>query len=51
MTIERELRDLEGVTGIDAHADTKSVSVTWNEPATEDRIRSLLAEINYPAEE
>lgn len=49
MTIERELGELEGVSNVKADADTKSVTVTWDAPASEDGIKALLAEINYPA--
>ncbi len=48
-TIKRELSELAGVTSVEADAETKDVTVTWDAPATEDGVRSLLAEINYPA--
>ena len=51
MTIERELGELAGVKSVAADADTKTVTVAWDSPATWESIRSLLAEINYaPAE-
>jgi hypothetical protein len=37
------------VSSVKADADTKSVAVAWDAPASEDGIRALLAEINYPA--
>ncbi len=49
MTIERELRQLGGVKSVSAALDTKTVAVEWDAPATEESIRALLAEINYPA--
>jgi copper chaperone len=49
MTIKRELSELAGVTSVEADAETKDVTVAWDAPATEDSVRSLLAEINYPA--
>jgi copper chaperone len=49
MTIKRELSELAGVTSVEADAETKTVTVTWDAPATENSVRSLLAEINYPA--
>jgi copper chaperone CopZ len=49
MTIKRELSDLAGVTSVEANADTKNVTVAWDAPATEDGVKALLAEINYPA--
>jgi copper chaperone CopZ len=49
MTIERELGELEGVTAVSGDIEAKSVAVTWDAPATEESVKSLLAEINYPA--
>ena len=51
MTIKRELGELSGVTSVSGDADTKTITVEWNAPATWDGIKSLLAEINYPAAE
>ena len=49
MTIKRELSELAGVTSVDGDAEGKTVTVAWDAPASEDGIKSLLAEINYPA--
>jgi copper chaperone CopZ len=49
MTIKRELSELDGVTSVDGDVDGKTATVTWNAPASEDGIKALLAEINYPA--
>ena len=49
MTIKRELSELDGVTSVDGVVDGKTVTVAWNAPASEDGIKALLAEINYPA--
>ncbi len=51
MTIKRELGELSGVTSVSGDAETKTITVEWNAPATWDGIKSLLAEINYPAAE
>lgn len=48
-TIQTEVVELEGVTEVRASPDTKTAVVTFDAPATEAAIRSLLAEINYPA--
>jgi copper chaperone len=48
MTIKRELGGLEGVISVAGDAETQTVTVAWDSPATEDGIKSLLAEINYP---
>ena len=51
MTIKRELGELDGVVGVNGDADTKTVTVEWESPATWETIQSLLTEINYaPAE-
>ncbi len=50
-TIESELSELAGVTGVQAAQDTKQVTVTWNDPANWEQIKSLLHEINYPPQE
>ena len=49
-TIETELSDLQGVQSVKAAIDTKKVEIIFDAPATEDAIKALLAEINYPAE-
>lgn len=49
-TIETELGELPGVTRVKAEATSKQVTVEWEEPATWDKVRALLEEINYPAE-
>ena len=51
MTIKRELGELDGVTSVTGDVETKTVTVEWEPPATWDGIKSLLAEINYAAEE
>jgi len=50
MTVERELKELEGVVSVNADAETKTVSVEWKSPADWAGIEALLAEINYPSE-
>ena len=49
MTIERELGELEGVQSVKAAQDTKMVTVSWQAPATWDKIKALMAEMGYPA--
>lgn len=52
MTIEREVGELEGVSGVKAEQATKKVTVSWDPEATRwDAIEDLMKEINYaPAE-
>jgi len=47
-TIEMELGDMAGVTRVKADQGSKQVTVVWEEPATWEKIQSLLQEINYP---
>jgi copper chaperone CopZ len=45
-----EVGELQGVQSVKADQSTKNVQITFDAPATEEKIKSLLAEINYPAE-
>lgn len=47
-TIQTEVADLEGVKSVKADAMSKTVVIEFDAPATSDKIRQLLAEINYP---
>lgn len=47
-TIAMELSELEGVSKVDADVQTRMVKVTFDAPATEQKIIDTLAEINYP---
>ena len=47
-TIQTEVADLAGVKSVKADVDTKMVEISFEPPATEDQIKALLAEINYP---
>jgi copper chaperone CopZ len=47
-TIQSEVADLAGVKSVKADASTKKVEIVFDNPATEDAIKALMAEINYP---
>lgn len=47
-TIKTEVSELEGVQTVEADAATKRVTVAFDAPASEEKIKDLLAEINYP---
>ena len=49
-TIEMEVGELQGVQSVKADQGTKKVQITFDAPATEEKIKSLLAEIDYPVE-
>jgi copper chaperone CopZ len=47
-TIQTELTELTGVKSVKADAATKKVEIVFDAPASEEKIKTLLAEINYP---
>lgn len=49
-SIQTELAELPGVKAVNAKADTKLVTVTFEAPATQTSIETLLSEIGYPPE-
>ena len=49
-TIEMEVSELQGVQSVKADQATKKVQITFDAPASEETIKALLAEIDYPAE-
>ncbi len=46
-TIKTEVGELDGVKTVDANAQTKQTTITFDAPATEEKIVDLLKEINY----
>ena len=49
-TIRNELKEVGGVNLMDGDVDNRKITVEYEEPATEEKIREKLKEINYPAE-
>ncbi len=47
-TIKNEVGELAGVQSVEASAEAKQATVTFDSPATEEEIKALLASINYP---
>ena len=47
-TIKMEVGDIEGVQTVEAEVDSKEVTITFDDPATESQILALLEEIYYP---
>ena len=47
-TIEMEVGELQGVQAVKADLNTKKVEITFDTPADEQKIKALLAEIEYP---
>ena len=48
-SIKNELSELEGVKTVEGNPEDKQVAVEWESPATLDKIKEILKEINYPA--
>ena len=51
MSIQRELGKTEGVYKVEGDPGAKEITVQWEGPATLEKIKSTLKEINYPAAE
>ena len=49
-TIEMEVGEVQGVQSVKAEEASRRVVITFDAPATEETIKALLAEINYPVE-
>jgi len=47
-TIQMEVADIEGVQSVQANQESQVVEITFGDPATEESIKALMAEINYP---
>ncbi len=47
-TIQMEVGELAGVQSVSADVETKQATITFEPPASEDKIKTLLAEIDYP---
>jgi len=49
MTIQNELKELAGIKQVQGDAQNKAITVEWESPATLQKIRDTLRDINYPA--
>ncbi|MCU0489110.1 MAG: heavy-metal-associated domain-containing protein [Anaerolineales bacterium] len=47
-TIQSEVSELPGVQSVVADKDQRTALIVFDAPATEEMIKALLAEINYP---
>ena len=50
-TIQMEVAELEGVSSVQASNSTRQVTIEFEAPASQEQIKDLLAEINYPVAE
>jgi copper chaperone len=49
MTIKNELSEMEGIINVEGDSQTKEIKVDWQEPASLEKIKEKLEEINYSA--
>jgi copper chaperone CopZ len=49
MSIQRELGEIDGVSKVEGDPTAKEITVEWDAPASLEKIKSTLKEINYPA--
>ena len=49
MSIKNELSEMEGVKSVNGNPEAKSIDVEWESPASLEKIKETLIEINYPA--
>jgi copper chaperone len=49
MAIKRELGSVTGISKVEGDPGSKSITVEWQAPATEEKIKATLKGINYPA--
>lgn len=47
-TIKTEISELSGVHSVDADMESRKATIIFEPPATEQQIKELLTEINYP---
>jgi copper chaperone CopZ len=49
MTIKNELSEVDGIKSVEGDPDAKSIVIEWDSPASIEKIKETLKEINYPA--
>jgi copper chaperone CopZ len=50
MAIKNELGAMPGVKTVEGRPEDRNVTIEWDTPATLQKIKDMLKEINYPAE-
>ena len=50
-TVKKELSEIVGVSSVEGDPESKSITLKWDVPATLERIKQTLKDINYPAAE
>jgi copper chaperone CopZ len=51
MSIKKELEEIDVVSAVKGDAEKKEITVNWDAPASVEKIKETLKEINYPASE
>jgi copper chaperone CopZ len=49
MNIKNELSEIEGVKSVEGSPEDKSITVEYESPASLEKIKATMKEINYPA--
>ena len=49
-TIEMEIGELEGVKSVQGDVESRTVTIEFGDPATEQLLVDLMSEINYPVQ-
>jgi copper chaperone CopZ len=49
MNIKNELSEMEGVKSVEGSPEDKSITVEYESPASLEKIKATMKEINYPA--
>ena len=49
MAIKNELSEIEGVVRVEGDPEQKQITVQWDAPASLEKLKETLKEINYPA--
>lgn len=48
-SIKNGLNEIQGVSNVEGNHEAKTITVEWDTPATLEKIKSTLKEINYPS--
>ena len=47
--IKNELREMKGIKSVEGSPEAKTVDVEWEDPASLEKIKGTLKDMNYPA--
>jgi copper chaperone CopZ len=50
MAIKNEISGMDGVKSVEGDPQSKQITIEWDAPATMEKIKATLTEINYPAQ-